>query len=70
MSKNKQIEKLANFIMAEVDGEPFQSEGVVDTAIRIIRKYRSALEELSKLGNEPHLGNSDGNRIAQKAIEA
>lgn len=29
-----------------------------------------ALEILSKLGNEPHDGNSDGNRIAQAALKA
>ena len=27
------------------------------------------LDKLSRLGNEPHLGNSDGNRIAQQAIK-
>jgi hypothetical protein len=29
-----------------------------------------ALERLSRLGNEPHLGNSDGNMIARGALEA
>lgn len=33
----KQIEKLAQFIMDEVPGEPSQSEGAVDTAIRLLR---------------------------------
>lgn len=33
----KQIDQLANFIMAEVPGEPSQSEGAVDTAIRWMR---------------------------------
>ncbi len=33
-----QIERLAAFIMAEVPGEPSESEGAVDTAIRIIRR--------------------------------
>ena len=32
-----QIERLARFILEEVDGEPRKSEGAVDTAIRIIR---------------------------------
>ena len=31
-------------------------------------RFRSALEELAKLGNGPHYGNSGGNRIAQKAL--
>ena len=32
----KQIDRLAEFIMAEVPGEPSESEGAVDCAIRII----------------------------------
>ncbi len=36
----KQIDKLANFIMAEVEGEPSISEGAGDTAIRIIKKLQ------------------------------
>ncbi len=28
-----------------------------------------ALEKLSRLGNEPRLGNSDGNKIAQYALK-
>lgn len=30
----------------------------------------TALDTLSRLGNAPHLGNSDGNMIAQKALAA
>jgi hypothetical protein len=33
----QQIDRLATFIMDEVPGEPSQSQGAVDTAIRIIR---------------------------------
>jgi len=40
-SLGSQIDRLANFIMAEIPGEPSQSEGAVDTAIRWMR---SALE--------------------------
>jgi hypothetical protein len=37
MSKaQEQIDKLANFIMAKVPGEPSENEGAVDTAIRIM----------------------------------
>jgi hypothetical protein len=32
-----QIDKLARFILTEVEGEPSESEGAVDTAIRVIR---------------------------------
>jgi len=37
-SLRSQIDRLANFIMKEVPGEPSQSQGSVDTAIRIIRE--------------------------------
>jgi hypothetical protein len=39
-----QIDRLAKFIMDEVPGEPSQSEGAVDTAIRIMRNLRDRLE--------------------------
>lgn len=31
-------------------------------------KYKGALEKLARLGNEPYLGNSVGNMIAQDAL--
>ena len=72
----EQIDKLANFIMSEIEGEPSQDEGAGDTAIRIIKqlkteieKYEIALNKLARLGNEPELGNSDGNIIAQQALK-
>ncbi len=34
----EQIDKLALFIMVEVPGEPSESEGAVDTAIRWMRQ--------------------------------
>lgn len=37
MKAEAQIEKLANFIMAEIDGEPSEDEGAVDCAIRIMK---------------------------------
>ncbi len=43
----KQIKKLARFIMDEVEGEPSQSQGAVDTAIRII-KEKSKKETFKK----------------------
>ena len=39
----EQIDKLANFIMSEIEGEPSQDEGAVDTAIRIIKKLQADL---------------------------
>jgi hypothetical protein len=40
-SAEQQIERLAKFIMAEVPGEPSQSEGAVDCAIRLIRQAQA-----------------------------
>ena len=37
MTSAEQIDRLAKFIMAEVEGEPSRSEGAVETAIRIIK---------------------------------
>lgn len=36
----QQIDRLATFIMDEVPGEPSQSQGAVDTAIRLIRSHK------------------------------
>ncbi len=38
----EQIDKLANFIMSEIEGEPSQNEGAGDTAIRIIKQLRTS----------------------------
>jgi hypothetical protein len=35
-----QIDKLASFIMNEIEGEPSQDEGAGDCAIRIIKEYQ------------------------------
>lgn len=37
MNCAEQIDRLAEFIMKEVDGEPSKNEGAVDTAIRLLR---------------------------------
>lgn len=44
-----QIDCLAKFIMAEIQGEPSQSQGAVDTAIRIIREQQAQLAEAREL---------------------
>lgn len=41
--KKSQIDILADFIMAEVDGEPSLSEGAGDTAIRIIKQLQAEI---------------------------
>ena len=33
------------------------------------KRYEEALDQLSRLGNWPLLGNSDGNRIARRALK-
>jgi hypothetical protein len=38
-SLESQVKRLADFIMAEVPGEPSRNQGAIDTAIRIIRKF-------------------------------
>lgn len=43
-----QINTLANFIMDEVEGEPSQSQGAVDTAIRIMTQYMEEEEKWVK----------------------
>jgi len=40
---SSQIAELAKFIMQEVEGEPSESEGAVDTAIRVMRKMQSTI---------------------------
>lgn len=44
-SSEAQIDRLAAFIMNEVPGEPSQSEGAVDTAIRWMRERLATLAE-------------------------
>ena len=40
-----QIDLLADYIMAEIPGEPSQSEGAGDTAIRVITTLRAQLAD-------------------------
>jgi hypothetical protein len=42
----------------------------LEDEIRENQRFREALENLARLGNGEHYGNSDGNVIAQKALEA
>ncbi len=48
MSKT-QIDLLADYIIAEVPGEPSQNEGAGNTAIRIITTLKAQLERLQKI---------------------
>jgi hypothetical protein len=46
----EQIDRLAKFIMGEVPGEPSESEGAVDCAIRLLRQW---LEERKAKKGDP-----------------
>lgn len=37
--------------------------------LKRVADYEVALDRLARLGNEPMLGNSDGNKIAQQALK-
>ena len=43
-----QLNKLATFIMMEVDGEPSKDEGAIDCAIRIIKTYQGSRSQQKK----------------------
>ena len=42
-----QVKKLANFIMDNLPGEPSQSEGAIDCAIRILQRYSDDLIKMT-----------------------
>lgn len=44
MSADKQLTILASYIMSEIPGEPSQDEGAGNCAVRLLKKYRRALE--------------------------
>ncbi|KKL99607.1 hypothetical protein LCGC14_1812760 [marine sediment metagenome] len=55
----KQITDLANFIMKDVESEPSQNQGAIETAIRIIKEsktelatLKAELEEANKFNKE------------------
>jgi len=45
-----QLDKLAQFIVEHVPGEPSQSEGVVDTAIRLLSRLTALEGALERYG--------------------
>jgi acyl carrier protein phosphodiesterase len=40
-----QLDKLAEYIINNIEGEPKENEGVVDTAIRLLEKYCGGLKD-------------------------
>ena len=55
MSAEQQIAVVANYIMAQIPGEPSRSEGAGDCAIRLLKEYRDALRAIRAQLSEPHL---------------
>ena len=51
-NSKEQIDKLANFIMDEIEGEPGKSEGAVGTAIRLLKKLPEHKEEKETLSDK------------------
>ena len=45
---DEQIKRLADFIMAEIPGEPSQDEGAVDCAIRLLREHAKEPEDFDR----------------------
>ena len=43
-----QLDILAEYIMAEIPGEPSHSEGVGDCAVRMLKFYRDALSKVKQ----------------------
>lgn len=44
----KQVDKLAGFILAEVPGEPSRSEGAIETAMRVLKRYLHMVGKLTR----------------------
>ena len=46
MSAEEQTRILADYIMANIPGEPSQNEGAGETAVRLLKEYRAALDRI------------------------
>jgi hypothetical protein len=44
-----EVERLASFIMDEIPGEPSQSEGAIDCAIRLLRDQAATIQRVRDL---------------------
>ena len=55
-------------VEAELNGKIAMGK-IVDQQAEAIQRLKESLEKLARLGNEPELGTSDGNRIAQQAMK-
>lgn len=73
MSARQQIDILASYIMADVPGEPSRSEGAGDTAVRVLKQYRQALDDIMRELGVPQPGYptpvSNAYKIAQDSLD-
>jgi len=63
-----QIDLLADYIMAEIPGEPSASEGAGDTAIRLLKQLKADLAEAMELLKESYAGRPPNGRVFLQAI--
>jgi len=72
MSAKEQTKVLADYIMADIPGEPSRDEGAGTTAVRLLKKYRSALDrimlELGVPGPDYLTPASNAHAIARDAL--
>ena len=67
-----QVNVIAAYIIAEIPGEPSRSEGAGDTAVRLLKKYRAALQsaksELGVPGSNHPMPTVNAHRILEEAL--
>lgn len=47
-SYRAQIDRLATYIMENIPGEPSQSQGAIDTAIRLLQSQQKTIDDMTK----------------------
>ncbi len=53
-TSKQEIDKMANYIMKNIDGEPSQSEGAVDTIIRVYEYTKAHSKDLERQPKQYH----------------
>ena len=68
-----QIDILTNYIMDKIPGEPSQSQGAGETAVRLLAQYREAfvsiMNELGVPGEGYPMNVANAYEIAQRTLE-
>jgi len=74
MSEEEQTKLVADYIMANVPGEPSRDEGAGGCAVRLLDKYRTALAQIMNELGVPGQGYpqpaADAYEIAERALGA